>query len=100
MVGDIKRGYGRASYAHRCLIGGPTCALKVLEVQPIERSEGRVIRTLKSGLGTLLAHPDLSERLEILLIRDDGKGLSHDIDATEESLRQYQALLGGHLAAC
>lgn len=52
MVGDIKRGYGRASYAFKYLIGGLSCALKVLEVQPIEWSEGRVMRTLKSGLRT------------------------------------------------
>lgn len=93
--GRSKKGERSISCASRRLEAGPTCALKVLEVQPIQWPKRVVVKTIMSCLGLLASHPDVADRLEIRLIRDDeGEGPNHDLDAIEDWLSRYQDLRG------
>lgn len=75
----------------RMLEPGPSCAMRVLEVQPLLWSPRLVAHTLTHCLGMLTIHPDTVERLEIRLIRDDeGEGPNDHMDEIEEWLRCYQ----------
>lgn len=54
-----------------------------------------------SCLGMLVTNPDVANRLEIRLIRDDdGEGINNDLDEIEDWLRAYQELRGGDVSRC
>lgn len=53
----------------RLLIPGQECAIRLLEVEPLHWSWGILQNVIHSCFLTLLAHPDVTRRLEISVIR-------------------------------
>lgn len=86
------------SSAMRVLRSGSECALTVLEVQPITWQTRMLGRVLVGCLRPLTTHPDVAERLEICLIRDDeGEGPNNSLDETAAWLKRYQRLPRGSI---
>lgn len=105
MANGQKRPGRSISCASRRLVAGPDCGLRVLEVQPLQWPKRLVVRTVMSCLGLLTTHPDVAERLEVRLIRDnehldgeeeeeDRRGVNADLQRIENWLSRYQNLCG------
>ena len=87
------------SSASRKLSAGLKCALRVLEIQPILWPKWLVVSTVRSCLGLLATHPDVADRLEVRLIRDDeNEGSNEELDAIEDWLRRYEELRTGDVS--
>lgn len=61
--------YHTSAATLRLLLPGRNCAIKMLEVEPLTWSWEILQRVIHSCLLTLLAHPDVTRRLEISVIR-------------------------------
>lgn len=80
------------------IVSGYQCALRILEIEPVGWDHIGTAQTLIRCFTALTAHPDVSDRLDIRLIRDIEKGnfsLGEEdsiLDKTEDWLENYQRL--------
>ncbi len=73
---------------------GGQCALRVLEVQPIQWGCRILRHTVSSSLETIIVRSDVLHQLEFRLVRDDdGQGLSPDIEKTAAWVRRFDRWL-------